>query len=463
MKGATRAAGFVAAMALVGSLLPVGVAAASLNPYPSDATYTATLATGAKGHSWSGDLEITFTNSGADPMDTAYLRLWPNGLFGCGGGNDPAIQLSQMTGATDQGYVPGLRCSAVEVAFAAPVAPAAQATIAMQVTIDLPNRNDRFGWWNETAFAGTAMPVLAAADQDGWHLDPYTDAGESYYAPIGDYDVAYESPKELKVASAGVLDSTITLGGGRVQRRFLGEDLRDFAWAAAPFRKVSGLDAQGTKVRVWYVGANGRSVAEGMLADSIRSMNLFVAAFGDYPDQWEELDVVRSAYTTFGGMEYPSIVFTNPGTGIIAHEVGHQWWMGIVGDDSYRTPFLDEGFAEWAALYVVNRPAAKNPSWCEPLNWPSPGTRLTNGMDYWDEFGHYGLVYEYGSCALSDLAHELGMARFKALLAGYVADHYLTPIADTGDFMAAVEAASAEVPSFDPQEYFDTWRIGPAA
>ena len=112
----------------------------------------------------------------------------------------------------------------------------------------------------------------------------------------------------------------------------------------------------------------------------------------------EEIDVVRSAYTTFGGMEYPSIVFTNPGTGIIAHEVGHQWWMGIVGDDSYRTPFLDEGFAEWAALYVVNRSAAKNPSWCEPLNWPSPGTRLTNGMDYWDEFGHYGLVYEYGSC-----------------------------------------------------------------
>ena len=85
----------------------------------------------------------------------------------------------------------------------------------MQVTIDLPNRNDRFGWWNETAFAGTAMPVLAAADQDGWHLYPYTDAGESYYAPIGDYDVAYESPKELKIASAGVLDATITLGGGR--------------------------------------------------------------------------------------------------------------------------------------------------------------------------------------------------------------------------------------------------------
>ena len=103
MRRATRAAGFVAAMALVGSLVPVGVASASLNPYPSGATYTATLATGAKGHSWSGDLEITFTNSGADAMDTAYLRLWPNGLFGCGGGNGPAIQLSQMTGATDQG------------------------------------------------------------------------------------------------------------------------------------------------------------------------------------------------------------------------------------------------------------------------------------------------------------------------------------------------------------------------
>ncbi|MEX2276019.1 MAG: M1 family aminopeptidase [Actinomycetota bacterium] len=463
MRRAARAAGSVAVLALVASLLSTGVAAASLTPYPSDATYIATLSTGTKGHSWAGNLEITFTNSGPSPMSTAYLRLWPNGLFGCSGANGQAIKVSGITGATDHGYEPGLRCSAVRIEIDPPVAVDADATITMDVSVDLPNRNDRFGWWQETAFAGTAMPVLAAADQDGWHLDPYTDAGESYYAPIADYEVAYETPKALKVASAGVLDSSTPLGDGRVRRVFHGEDLRDFAWAAAPFRKVAGVDALGTTVRVWYPNTGSRSVAEGMLANTIRSMDLFAAAFGEYPAQWEEIDVVRSSYTTFGGMEFPSIVFTNPGSGIVAHEVGHQWWMGIVGNDSYRAPFLDEGFAEWAALYVVNRPAAKNPSWCTPLNWPRADTRLTNGMDYWDEFGHYGLVYTYGSCALSDLAQRLGMARFKALLQGYVGDHYLTPMTDTGDFMAAVEDAAVEVPTFQPSDYFERWRIGPEA
>ena len=45
----------------------------------------------------------------------------------------------------------------------------------------------------------------------------------------------------------------------------------------------------------------------------------------------------------FGGMEYPGFVLDLVSTNALTHELGHQWWYGIVGDDEYNTPWLDEG------------------------------------------------------------------------------------------------------------------------
>ncbi|HMO11253.1 MAG TPA: ABC transporter transmembrane domain-containing protein, partial [Actinotalea sp.] len=41
---------------------------------------------------------------------------------------------------------------------------------------------------------------------------------------------------------------------------------------------------------------------------------------------------------------------------VVAHEVGHQWWHGVVGSDSREHPFQDEALAQYAAmLYVEDR------------------------------------------------------------------------------------------------------------
>ena len=47
-------------------------------------------------------------------------------------------------------------------------------------------------------------------------------------------------------------------------------------------------------------------------------------------------------------MEYPTIIFTNPSRFTISHELSHQWWYGIVGDDQFHEPWLDESFATWS-------------------------------------------------------------------------------------------------------------------
>ena len=50
-----------------------------------------------------------------------------------------------------------------------------------------------------------------------------------------------------------------------------------------------------------------------------------------------------------GGIEYPGHVMQGQNTlGVTSHEVGHQWFYGLVGNDQGRDPWLDEGLATWA-------------------------------------------------------------------------------------------------------------------
>ena len=50
------------------------------------------------------------------------------------------------------------------------------------------------------------------------------------------------------------------------------------------------------------------------------------------------------------GIEYPTMIFLGTGTAgaLTTHEVAHQWFYGLVGNDQARDPVLDEGLATYA-------------------------------------------------------------------------------------------------------------------
>lgn len=55
-----------------------------------------------------------------------------------------------------------------------------------------------------------------------------------------------------------------------------------------------------------------------------------------------------------------------------SHEVAHQWFYGLVGDDQARDPWLDEAFATYAeALDRGPEPATDRPS-SPPTAWAGP-------------------------------------------------------------------------------------------
>lgn len=431
-------------VASAGVALP---ASATITRAPASARYRVHLTSDRQGHTWTGTESVTFTNTSNVRMQTVWLHLWSNGVKGCGA---HAITVSQLTGGTSAGMI--LKCTALRVQLAEPLATHHAATLTMHVRIQLFHRNDRFGFNGGIAFLGTALPTLAVRDDHGWNLNPFVDIGESFYSVVSDYRVTLETPSWLQTPATGVLQSTIS-HGSRTERTYVAHQVRDFEWAAARFHHLVG-SADGTRVHVWYLPSLVTAAqAKQARADAIRSMKTFSRDFGAYP--YPEVDVVLSGPHGFGGMEYPTIVFADPRQRTISHELAHQWFYGIVGDDQFREPWLDESFATWASAL----PFGGFPP-CASYRWPNAKVRLNSSMAYFRRVPEaYGAVYVGGSCMLSQLNDRFGAGAFLSVLRDYVAAHRLG-VARTGDFKHAVaNAARVQLPGFDLPGFWHTWRL----
>jgi aminopeptidase N len=99
----------------------------------------------------------------------------------------------------------------------------------------------------------------------------------------------------------------------------------------------------------------------------------------------------------------------------------------------------------------------ENPLRADPF-WPSPEAKVTNGMDYFNANGGYGLVvYLLGSCLLHDLEQTMGPARWLGFLRDYaVAHRYGVSTPD------AFRTAAQEASPVDLAPVFARWRAEPA-
>ena len=98
------------------------------------------------------------------------------------------------------------------------------------------------------------------------------------------------------------------------------------------------------------------------LKTSCLALSSFNDMFGEYP--YKVLNVVESNFV-HGGMEFPELVLISDDldtyedyTETIVHEIAHQWWYGLVGNNEFDSGYLDEGLAEMStALFYDANPS----------------------------------------------------------------------------------------------------------
>ncbi|GAA2741885.1 M1 family aminopeptidase [Kitasatospora cinereorecta] len=399
---------------------------------PAAPGYTVSLSSDATGANWSGHESIGFTNASAAPLNEVYLRLWDNYHGSC---PTTPITVTNLTGGTAGAL--SVNCTAMKVTLPAPLAQGQSGTVAFDLSIAVPSGADRFGRDGSFNFIGNALPVLAVRDAAGWHLDPYTNNGESFYALASDYSVTLDHPTSLQVPATGT--SVDTPGSsGRTVTKATASKVREFAWAAGPFTKISGTSTAGVKLNVYSVSGISTTDAQSMLSTAKSAIDSHATRFGAYP--YGEVDTVLDNNFWFGGMEYPGFVLDLVSTTALTHELGHQWWYGIVGDDEYTSPWLDEAFTDYSTDLALGKTGTN--CW-NSVSWASSAEKITNSMAYWDaNSSRYStVVYGYGKCALHDLRRLIGDSAMTTLLHDYAQAHWYG-VSTTAEFKAAAQKAT---------------------
>lgn len=337
------------------------------------------------------------------------------------------------------------------------------ATIQMDYKLQLPHGGTRLNTFKQTAFLAQWYPILAVKDQEGWHIDPYTSVGDPFYTQMSDFEVVFRLPKGYRVISTAedVDSSTSSL---IVLKQ---KNVRDFVAVLTKDYQVKRGKFGNIKVNLWYQQGMD-DVAQPLLKSAISSMEFFTKKFGSYP--YKEIDVVLGE-TGFGiaGMEYPGLVTSipriwtekgeTPAVNVVAHELAHQWWYGVVGNNQVKEPWLDEGLTTFSEfLYmkekmkVDDRQLLKRASTQTDRIHQSVGiTSVESLYRYPDSI--YGLmVYIRPAAMLFQLSDLIGKEKVLQILNTYY-KKYQYRTATTEDFIRVAN----QVAKKDLTPFFNKW------
>jgi aminopeptidase N len=200
-------------------------------------------------------------------------------------------------------------------------------------------------------------------------------------------------------------------------------------------------------------------------ADSLRVFN---ECFGQYP--YAEFDVVATP-TTAGGVEYPGIVVVSQriydqSGGFFqhatAHEVAHQWWYGLLGNDQVDEPWLDESLTNYSTILYweeVEGPEIAA-SIIENFFMGPYEQAKTQGLDRavagpvadFSEGEYSVFVYAKGPLFFDALRREVGDETFLAILQTYYAE-YKYGIVHPDDLLEIIEQISGQ----EIDSLFEMW------
>lgn len=329
-----------------------------------------------------GELRLTYFNQSPDTLREIYMHLWPNAYRSS---KTPLGKQLLENGKTDfetakstsRGFLDSTHWKIGSETVAAeqsdsfgeivrlilkePLKPGESLQISTPFRVYVPDVFSRMGTGMGTWQITQWFPKPAVYDVNGWNPMPYLDQGE-FYCTFGSFDVEISLPKNMLVAATGrllthsehqlredriknPLDASVAVPPSSEYKtlRFVQDSIHDFAWfASANYNIVKDYftDAEGRSIESWVFGAD----APDKLAytDAIsKALNFYGKNCGPYP--YTHCTVVKGELEAGGGMEYPMVTICDIlNDEVVVHEVGHNWFQGMLASNERRYPWMDE-------------------------------------------------------------------------------------------------------------------------
>jgi len=438
-------------------------------------------------HTLDGFIKINYSNQSPDTLTYIWFHVWPNAYKNDKTAFSEQLLENGNTSfyfskQEERGYINQLDfrvndihaetqdhpndIDIVKLVLPAPLPPGENILITTPFHVKLPYNFSRSGHIGQSYQIAQWYPRPAVYDSKGWHPMPYLDQGE-FYNEFGNYDVMITLPENYAVAATGILQDDkekewlrsraafswketkyrkkIKKGSYKIIRElfpasaaenktlhYKQDSVVDFAWFADK-RFVVDYDtctlSSGKVIDVYaFYTAKSKALWGNSLSEIKKAVRNYSGAVGEYP--YTNVSIVETESRNIGGMEYPAVTAIAVKTKdqlqeVISHEVGHNWFYGILASNERAHPWMDEGMNTFYDYRFNNASAKKFSS--QHLMKLAFETMVSANKDQpvglsAPEYSYlnYGLSVYYKTAAwIKLLESKTGTAQFDALMKAY--------------------------------------------
>jgi hypothetical protein len=452
-------------------LLSAATLTGSLNaqskPYfQQDVAYTIHVKLDDEKHFLYGDEKLIYKNNSTDALPFIWMHIWPNAYKN----NQTALgkQLTEngelkfhFAKDEDRGYIDSLNFTVdgqpvkteahpqhidiIKIVLNQPLQPGGEITIATPFRVKIPSGEfSRLGHIKQQYQITQWYPKPAVYDRNGWNEIPYLDQGE-FYSEFGKFDVFISVPKNYVVGATGDLTdcpeevkwldekaaatakkdydySDVEFPASSPEFKTLHyhqEKVHDFAWFCDKRYNVLKGDVNmphsKRKVTTWVMFTNDHArLWKNSIPYVNDALNYYSLWNGDYP--YNHCTAVDGALSAGGGMEYPNITVIGGVNSaatletVIMHEVGHNWFYGILGSNERLNGWLDEGINSANELRYHE---TKYPNWSLVGGQSGPnGLANLAGLEKLKQKAQYYLLFNMSAKQHTDQPCQLHSADF---------------------------------------------------
>ena len=408
-----------------------------------------------------GDLSVRYINKDDEPVGELIFRLYPNvpAIYGPStltiqeviqDGNPLELQFADNN-------------TTLRVRLAEPLPPQEAVEVAIRFTTQVasleaqveqgygilavsPNILSLSGWY----------PMLAIYNE-GWQTPPLPSVGDVLQAETSFYEVTLTVPAGYHIVASGVVTAQEEVGEQSVYHLASGP-ARDFSAVISPSLTAHEATAAGVTVRFHALPSSYRPIntPPQVLQMISHAVVAFSESLGPFP--LTEIDVVETG-VMIGGYEFSGLVVVDHQQRVystfanyrylVYHELAHQWWYNLIGNEVVAEPWLDEAFATYSAALAwehadgtaagTNLVAYWQRRYGLPTAQDPPVNSATTMFDSWAFYRRN--VYFHGALFLHQLRQELGDDTFIQLLQQYQETYRYQLVTSADFFNMAAEAA----------------------
>ncbi len=377
--------------------------------------YTINVKLNDEKHLLSGFETVEYNNHSDDTLTFIYFHIWPNAYKN--NSTALAKQFLQQgkrdfyfAPESDKGYIDSLdfkieglalkteidkeNPDICKVYLSKPLYPADKIFITTPFRVKIPScRFSRLGHDKQAYYISQWYPKPAVYDENGWNQMPYLDQGE-FYSEFGKYDVSITLPKNYVLSATGerygaqeeedFLNKKITETENIIKSlattiyrknlsfppsdkeyktvRFKQDNVHDFAWFADKrFHVMRGdlvLPHTKKNVYTWAFFTDDKIELWKDAVSYISDATFYYSLWnGDYV--YNHVSAVDGVISAGGGMEYPMVTIIGEADTpfdldvVITHEVGHNWFYGMLGSNERKHAWMDEGINSFNEMRYI--------------------------------------------------------------------------------------------------------------